>query len=81
MGSTISVPGTGNDIVGRVVAIIHEPLGHVLDLDAVFLPRSEFEDALVRDQPARALVQHREECLEPPGHIIGVEDRDLRGGA
>ena len=34
VGSIISVPGTGNDMVGRVEAVVHQALGDVLDLDA-----------------------------------------------
>ena len=34
VGSTISVPATGNDMVGGVEAVVDEPLGHVVDGDA-----------------------------------------------
>ena len=56
-------------------AVIHQPLGHVLDGDALEL--AQVEDALVRDQIAVALVEHREILLEPLGDVVGVEDREL----
>ena len=34
VGSIISVPATGNDTRRRMEAVVHQPLGDVLDLDA-----------------------------------------------
>ena len=75
----MSVPGTGNDIVGAWIAVIHEALRDVLDLEAVLFPRAELEDALVRDEAAGAAVEHGEKLLEALGDVVGVEDGDLGG--
>jgi len=56
----MSVPGTGNDIVGAWKTVIHEPLGDVLGLDARFLfERPQVDDELVRHAPALAAIEHR----------------------
>jgi hypothetical protein len=62
----------------RVVAIVHEALRGVFDLEAVFLPRAEIDDALVGDEAALPLVEHGEERLEALGDVVGVEDGELR---
>ena len=55
VGSTISVPATGKDTVGRVEAVVDEALGDIVHLDAAdFLSAAEVEDALVRHPAARA---------------------------
>ena len=55
VGSTMSVPATGNDTVGAWKPKSIEPLGDVVGGDAGGLrDRAQVEDALVRDQPAGA---------------------------
>ena len=50
------------------------------DLDAaVRLEAARIHDALVRDRPLLALVEHRVRLLETLGDVVRVEDRDLRG--
>jgi hypothetical protein len=71
--------GDGEGHRRRVIAVVHEALGDVLDLEAVLLPRAELEDALVGDEPRGALVEHGEERLEALGDVVGVEDGELRG--
>ncbi len=61
----------------RVVAIVHEPLGHIVDLDAVLLPRAEVDNALVGHPAARTPEEDGEGGIQAPGHVIGIEDRGL----
>ena len=44
----------------RVEAVVHEPLGDIVDGDLRrFLHRPQIEDAFVRDEPARPGIEHR----------------------
>ena len=56
----------------RMETVIHQSLGHILDRHA--LERAQIQDALMRHQPARPPVEHREVGMQPPGHVVGVED-------
>ena len=62
-----------------VKAIIDQPLGGVLDFDAVSLPGPEIDDALMRYQILVAAIEHGEERLEAFGDVVGVEDGDPGG--
>ena len=78
VGSTISVPATGNDTVG-VEAVVDEALGDVVDGDAGGLrDRAQVEDALVRDHARRARRRAPDSAGAAARHVVGVEDRDLR---
>ncbi len=58
-------------------AVIHESLRDVLDFHpGVLLNPRRSDDALVRDESAGALVEHREKRVEPPGDVVGIEDGD-----
>ena len=60
-------------------AVIHQPLGDVLDRDArIALDRAAIDDAFVRDAAAGAPIDDREMRLQAVGHVVGVEDRDPR---
>ncbi len=64
---------------GGVEAIVDEALGHVLDREAgAFLQPPEVDDAFMRHEAAGTLVEHREMRIEPPRHVVGVEDRHHR---
>ena len=61
VGSTMSVPATGNDIVGAWKPKVDEPLGDVLRGDACGLGEGpQVQNALVRNEPIRAAVEHGE---------------------
>ena len=60
-------------------AVIHQPLGDVLHLDAGGLfPRAHIKDELVRDEIAVAAIKHLEVRRKLRGHVVRVEDGDLR---
>ena len=61
-------------------AIVDEPLGDVFDLDARRrLERAGVENALVSHEPVLPGVQQLHGAGEPPGHVVGVEDRNFGG--
>ncbi len=60
----------------RVEPVVDQALRHILRLDAGrSLQRAQIENALVRDEPVRAAVQHRIVRLEAPRNVVGVQDR------
>src|SRR5437763_182514 len=62
---------------GRVEAVVHQPLRHVLHLDAgVALHLAQIEDALVRDGAVLPDVEDREVRREALGDVVRVEDGD-----
>ena len=59
-------------------AVVHQPLRHVVDRDPRVLgDGAEIDDALVRDEAVRTLVEHREMRLELLGEVVRGEDRDF----
>ncbi len=59
-------------------AVVHQPLRHVVHLDArVAFHLAQIDDALVRDEAVLALVEDGEVRVEPARHVVGVEDGDL----
>jgi hypothetical protein len=63
----------------RVEAVVHQPLGDVLGRRRRrVLQRARVDDALVGDAAVGAFVEHRVVRLQPLGHVVGVQDRDLR---
>ena len=70
--------GDGEAHGRRVEAVVHQPLGDVVHLDARgALHAARVEDALVRDAPALAAVEDREVRVQPVGDVVRVEDGDL----
>ena len=66
--------GNGERHGGRMVAVVHQALRGVLDLEPVFLPTAQVDDALMGDEPALAAVEHGEAALEALRDVVGVED-------
>ena len=50
-------------------------------MPAGLFPRADIEDELVRDEVGMAAIEHFEMGLELRGHVVGVEDGDLRRAA
>ena len=63
----------------RMEAIIHEPLRHVLGLDAVGLELAQVEDELVGAASVLAGVEDGVVSGELLRHVVGVEDRSFGG--
>jgi hypothetical protein len=60
----------------RVEAVVHQPLGDVVDGDVgLVLQRPQIEDAFVRDEAAEAGVEHGIVTGETPRDVVGCEDR------
>mmetsp|Transcript_26413 Transcript_26413/g.67196 ORF Transcript_26413/g.67196 Transcript_26413/m.67196 type:complete len:1036 (+) Transcript_26413:699-3806(+) len=60
---------------GRVEAVVHQALGHVLRLDArAVLERAQVNDELVRARAGRAHKQHGIVAPQLLGHVVGLED-------
>ena len=63
---------------GAVEAVVHESLGHVVDLDSRGLVEgAAVDDELVGAATVLVGVEDVEVAGEPGGHVVGVEDRDL----
>ena len=63
----------------RMEAAIDEPLGDVVDRHSgAFVERPRIDDALVRDAPMPACVEHVVGAGEALRDVIGAEDRDAR---
>ena len=81
VGSTISVPAHREAHRRRVEAVVDQPLGDVVDRDAArLLERPQVEDAFVRDEAARARVEHRVVRREALRDVVRGEDRGLGRG-
>ncbi len=62
-----------------MIAVVHQPLGDVLDLDTgVGLEAADVDDELMRREAVQALVDDGVVGLEAPRHVVGVEHRELR---
>ena len=72
--------GDGERHGRRVVAVIHEALGGVVDFEPVFFPAAQVHDALVGDEAGGAAIEDGEKRIEALGDVVGVEDGDLGGG-
>ena len=60
----------------RVIAVVHQALGDVFDLDARgLLERAAVDDELVGHPPVGAGVEHLVRAAQPRRHVVGVEDR------
>ena len=64
--------GHGPGYGGRVEAIVHKALGHILDGDVLKL--AQVKDALVGDEVAVAAVEDGEVGLQPLGDVVRVEN-------
>ena len=65
---------------GGVEAVVDQALGHVLGRHAgLGREFAQVQDALVRDQAARAGVEHREVLIQPGRNIVRREQRRLGG--
>ena len=61
-------------------AVVHEPLGHVLGLDArTLLERPQIHDALVGHAAILAPIHHGIVRLQPLGDVVGIEDGEFGG--
>ncbi len=71
-------PGHG----GGVEAVVHETLGDIFNFDAGgFLEVAAVENELMGAAAVLAAEEDRVVGFEAFGHVVGVEDGDLRGGA
>ncbi len=71
--------GHGEGHRGRVVTVIDQALGDVFDFDALLFPRTELQDAFMRDEVVGSFVEHGETVLQSLGDVVGIEDRKLGG--
>src|SRR5215471_20736036 len=61
-------------------AIVHQTLGYIHRFDTgTLLELSEIDDEFVRDESRGTGVEDRIVLLKPLGHVVCVQDRDLRG--
>ena len=59
----------------RMVAVIHQTLGHVFHRDTLEL--AKIENAFVGHQIAMAAVENGIEVLQPASDVVGIEDSVL----
>ena len=80
VGSIISVPGTGQGHGGGVEAVVHEPLGDVRLVHAR-TPLSGRRSMMHSwaTSPVRPRYSTGKWLSSALGHVVGVEDRHLRG--